>query len=52
MSVCVLQNLENTEFYGPIFLLLAEEYISFKFQSRTSKTDDFSSPVSIYLSVF
>ena len=45
MSVCVLQNLENTEFYGPIFQLYVERQIVFKFQirSRTGKTNDFSS---------
>ena len=29
MSVCILQNFENTEFYGPIFQLLVEKQIGF-----------------------
>ena len=46
MPVCVLQNLENTEFYGPIFSFLSrnKSVIKFKIQSKTGKTDAFSSP--------
>ena len=33
MSVYVLQNLENTEFYGPIFQLIVKKQIGFKFQT-------------------
>ena len=47
MSVCVLQNLEKYSFMDRFFSFLSrnKSVFSFKNRSRTSKTDDFSSPV-------